>query len=246
MSRRGARIGLCAALTLGCLAGAALAQVSPVPATSFDGVDLLRVQAAGTAGTTAPVRRPVPLVDQGVTPAVDLGAADDISYGVLVLNVEAAYAASAWGKRAQSEIDAEVRRLDAENKRLEEQLKAEEQALSAERASLGPKEFRARAEAFDSRAQTVRRERAQVVVDLETRAQADLDAFLEATRPLVSALMQERHAGVVLDRRQALVVVTAVDITDELVKRMDQMVGAGMGLPPLPSSDASSSTSDQP
>ncbi|MDO5605871.1 MAG: OmpH family outer membrane protein [Paracoccus sp. (in: a-proteobacteria)] len=157
---------------------------------------------------------------------------------VLVLDVELAYAVSAWGRRAQSDIEAEARRIEAENTALEAQLTAEEQALTAERAALDPATFRQKAEAFDSRAQSIRRERAQVARDLRTRAQSDQSAFLDAALPIITALMQERHAGIVLDRRDALLAIAEVDITDDLVVRMDESVGAGSGLPELPETGA--------
>ena len=43
--------------------------------------------------------------------------------------------------------------------------------------------------------------------------------------------MQEHQAAVVLDRRQTLLAITAVDITAQLVARMDETVGPGTALP---------------
>ncbi|TKW67043.1 MAG: OmpH family outer membrane protein [Paracoccus denitrificans] len=153
---------------------------------------------------------------------------------VLVLDVEQAYASSAWGKRAQADIETLAREIEAENLRMEDQLVAEEQALAAERASLSAADFRKKAEAFDTRAQTVRRDRRQSAVDLGSRAQADRNAFVEATLPVIAGIMQERSAGIVLDRRQVLAAVNGVDVTRELVARMDEQVGDGGQLPELP------------
>ncbi|MFV0294207.1 MAG: OmpH family outer membrane protein [Paracoccus sp. (in: a-proteobacteria)] len=212
---------LATGLAMAATDGAAQQPVSPLPYSSGE-AEILQVQVPAVTHPEMQGRTP---------PSVDIDTAEDVTYGVLVLNVEQAYADSAWGQRARAEIDAEVIRLDAENKRLENQLKAEEAALTAERETLSPEKFRKQAEAFDTRAQTVRRERAEVVVDLENRAQADLETFLDATQPVIKALMQEYNAGVVLDRRQTLVIISAVDITDELVARMDATVGEGDGLP---------------
>lgn len=117
---------------------------------------------------------------------------------------------------------------------MEDQLIGEEQALAVERDRTAPAEFRQKAEAFDIRAQTVRRERRQAAVDLGNRAQADRNAFVEATLPVIAAIMQEREAGLVLDRRQALAAVSAIDITQDLVERMDATIGDGGALPELP------------
>lgn len=153
---------------------------------------------------------------------------------VLVLDVEQAYDASAWGKRSQEQLKTAAREIEAENKRLEAQLTAEEQALSAERPTLDPAAFRKKAEAFDARAQQVRRDRAEAVRALNARADADRSAFLEASLPVVTALMQERDAAIVLDRRQTLLAISTADITAELVRRMDETLGEGGPLPELP------------
>lgn len=110
---------------------------------------------------------------------------------VLVLDVDQAYETSAWGRRAKTDVEAAAREIEADNKRLEAQLTAEEQALTAERNTLAPDAFRRKAEEFDARAQTIRRQRAEVARDLGSRADADRTAFLNASLPVVTTLMQE-------------------------------------------------------
>lgn len=216
---------------------------------------------AGAAETDPPVlaqvqaqvqgqdERPMPpLPDAAPTPAPTASAAQNTppeaaaqkpaAMGVLVLDVDQAYVSSAWGKRAQVDIEAAAREIEAENIRMEDQLVAEEQALASERASLSPADFRQKAEAFDTRAQTIRRDRRQAAVDLGNRAQADRNAFVDATLPVIAGIMQERDAGLVLDRRQVLAAVNAVDVTQVLVERMDQQVGDGGQLPDVPPPDA--------
>ncbi|WBU59101.1 OmpH family outer membrane protein [Paracoccus albus] len=166
----------------------------------------------------------------GASPAMQLPA----QTAVLILDVEQAYLASEWGQRAQSDIEAAAREIEAENTRMEEQLVSEERALAAERETLSPAEFREKAEVFDLRAQEVRRERRQAAVDLGTRAQADRTAFVDAALPVIAAIMQDRSAGVVLDRRQVMAATNAVDITQQLIERMDRDVGDGGQLPDVP------------
>lgn len=143
------------------------------------------------------------------------------------------------GGGARRPISKPPREIEAENTRLEEQLTAEEQALTAERGVLPAPDFRAKAEAFDIRAQTIRRERRQAAVDLGNRAQADRSAFAEAMMPVIAAIMQERNAGVVLDRRQTWGASNAVDITEDLVARIDETFGDGGSLPDAPSQSGS-------
>lgn len=222
---------------------------------AYLGIALIACPVAGIAQSDLPVIAQVQAQTRGenpVTPPRDLlpdpapGAAlpqgpnvqttDQQSsvLAVLVLDVEQAYASSAWGKRAQADIETLAREIEAENLRMEDELVAEEQALAAERSALSAADFREKAEAFDTRAQTVRRDRRQAAVDLGSRAQADRNAFVEATLPVIAGIMQERSAGIVLDRRQVLAAVNGVDVTQELVARMDEQVGDGGQLPELP------------
>lgn len=182
-------------------------------------------------------RRRMPTLPEAATSgavATLAGPAEQHAMAVLVLDVDQAYISSDWGDRAQRDIEAAARDIEAENARMEGQLESEEQALAAERDGLTPAEFRARAEAFDTRAQNIRRERRQAAIDLGSRAQADRNAFVEASLPLIAGIMQDRMAGIVLDRRQVLVAVNAVDITEALVERMNAEVGDGGELPDLP------------
>lgn len=223
--RRAVRLNhLAPALIWAGLSGFALAQTRPpvAPLSADDSRPGLP-----TAQTGAPAAS-----TGGGAPPVNAG---DVLSGrpmaVLVLDVDQAYETSAWGRRAKADVEAAAREIEADNKRLEAQLTSEEQTLTAERATLAPDAFRRKAEEFDARAQTIRRERAEVARDLGSRAEADRNAFLNASLPVVTTLMQEHQAAVVLDRRQTLLAITAVDITAQLVARMDETVGAGSGLP---------------
>ncbi|MBA4489728.1 OmpH family outer membrane protein [Paracoccus sp. S1E-3] len=205
------------------LSGFALAQSTP-PAAPITADD------SHLSLPTAVTER-APAAASGARPVTADGPPVERPMAVLVLDVDQAYESSAWGRRAKAEIEAAAREIEADNRRLEAQLTSEEQALTAERVTLAPDAFRRKAEEFDARAQTIRRERAQVARDLGSRAEADRNAFLNASLPAVTALMQEHQAAVVLDRGQTLLAATSIDITTQLVERMDATVGAGSGLP---------------
>lgn len=179
-------------------------------------------------------------INRNISQPVQLNPSGRLAFGrprlgILVLNVDEAYAASAWGQRAQADLEAAAREIETENSRLEAQMTKEERALTEERTKLSSDKFRQKAEAFDQHAQAVRRERKQAAVDLGNRAQADRNAFLNAAVPVIAGLMEEQNAGIVLDRRQTLVAIDAVDITTELVERMDETVGDGGSLPEIQS-----------
>lgn len=152
---------------------------------------------------------------------------------ILAVDQEALFSRSAWGLRTQRVLDDTGRTIEAENARLAAQLAAEEAALTDQRPTLDPAAFRALADAFDARATTIRRERAQVVEALNAWAEADRAAFYRAALPLMGEMMKERGAVAVLDRRTVFVSLDAIDMTGDLVARLDAALGDGEGQVPL-------------
>lgn len=153
---------------------------------------------------------------------------------ILTVDQDVLFAASDWGQRTQRVLDEEGGKIEAENERLASQLSAEEATLTEQRGTMDPAEFRKLAEAFDTRATEVRRQRAQVVQDLNAWAEADRTAFYRAARPLMAEMMQERGAVAVLDRRTVFVSMDAIDMTQALVARLNAALGDGAGTVPLP------------
>ncbi|MDO5705333.1 MAG: OmpH family outer membrane protein [Paracoccus sp. (in: a-proteobacteria)] len=164
----------------------------------------------------------------GTVPAAE-GTAPVIA-PVLTVDEELLFARSAWGKRVQAELEERGRTLQAENDRLAQQLAGEESDLTAQRGTTDAAEFRRLAEAFDARATGVRRERAQAAADLNALAEADRTAFYRAALPVMGRLMQERGAVAVLDQRTVFVSLDVIDITADLVTRLDQELGDGAGI----------------
>lgn len=146
---------------------------------------------------------------------------------ILTIDSDELYQQSAWGRRVAAEIEAEGNKIAEENARLEAQFSTEEQELTELRATLPADEFRSRANEFDARAQTVRRERAQALVVLQDKTANEHAAFLQAVLPIMSTLMEERGALVILEQRGVFISANRIDVTEELLARIDAQIGAG-------------------
>ncbi|WP_408592240.1 OmpH family outer membrane protein [Paracoccus marcusii] len=153
---------------------------------------------------------------------------------ILTLDQEVLYLSSAWGLRAQARLEAKGKEVTAENDRLTQLLSSEEARLTEQRSTLPAAEFRELAESFDIRATRIRRERAQAVQDLNAWAEADRAAFFRAALPVMGQVMQDRGAVAVLDRRTIFVSLDAIDVTEQLVAALDDRIGDGEGVVPLP------------
>jgi Skp family chaperone for outer membrane proteins len=208
----GARSAAILALVL--TAGPVVAQEAPpLPVTESPLPDA----APPAAPATEPVIVPAPVQGQ--------------SAAVVTVDQDRLFAGSAWGRRMQAEFEQAGVELSAENDRLAAQLAEEEAQLTEQRATLEPAEFRKLAEAFDARATEVRRERAQAVQDLNARIDAEQDAFFQAVVPLIGQLMQDRGAVLVVDRRTVLMSAEGIDITADLIARVDAELGDGSDQP---------------
>lgn len=146
---------------------------------------------------------------------------------VLVVDIERLFAESAFGRRVAAEIDAEGAEIAAENRRIEAELTEEERKITEQRPGLEPEAFRALADAFDEKVQTIRREQDAKVRAFGQRGEVEQRAFLTAAQPVLQALMEEAGASVLLDRRVVFLAAAAVDVTDDAVIRIDGSIGNG-------------------
>ena len=146
---------------------------------------------------------------------------------VLVVDVERMFADSAFGQRIAAEIEAEGAEIAAENRRIEAELTEEERKITEQRASLSPEDFRALADAFDEKVQSIRREQDAKVRAFGQRGEVEQRAFLSAAQPVLQALMDEAGASLLLDRRVVFAAVPAVDVTDAAIDRIDAAIGDG-------------------
>jgi Skp family chaperone for outer membrane proteins len=160
----------------------------------------------------------------GTVPAQELGLPDS---PILTISSERMYAESAFGKRVAREIEDGSATLAAENRRIEEELGAEEKRLTELRPTMDPAEFRALADEFDRRVQTVRREQDAKARALVQRSEEKQVEFLRAARPILAELMRESGASVVLERSSVFLSQTAIDMTDVAISRLDSILGEG-------------------
>lgn len=142
---------------------------------------------------------------------------------VLVVDLDRAFAASRLGQSLTAELRARETAVQAENDRVAQELKDEEAALTARRAQVTPEEFRALADAFDTRVRQVREERDAEEGRLQQLVLGARARFVDQVGPLLQTIVTERGASVVLNRRAAGVVLTTpqVDVTDALIAAID-------------------------
>jgi Skp family chaperone for outer membrane proteins len=148
---------------------------------------------------------------------------------VLTIDAERLLAESVFGRALTAEVEEAARLLAEENRRIEAELLAEERALTAQRPDLSPEEFRPLANAFDEKVQQLR-----TAQDDKERALADLredgrQRFFQQAVPILSEIVREQGALVLLDRRDVFLSADSIDITDTAIARIDAAVDAPAG-----------------
>ncbi|SPH17975.1 hypothetical protein DEA8626_01504 [Defluviimonas aquaemixtae] len=153
---------------------------------------------------------------------------------ILTLDQERLFTETLWGKRAAERIEAASAELAAENRQIEAELIAEERALTKQRADLPVDEFRAAAEAFDARVTEIRQTQDTKAREIGRLRDAERQRFFTEALPVMSEVLRDRGAVVVLDNRAIFLAADVIDVTDEMIARIDVEIGAGNDAPVTP------------
>ncbi len=146
---------------------------------------------------------------------------------VLTVDVDRLFSQSDFGLRVIEDYTSQGEALAAENRRIADALRVEELALAEQRPDMAIEVFLSEAEAFDEKAQAIRRAQDAKERELETLLSEGRDRFLEVTRPILGELMVERGAFTILDRRSVLLSLGSIDVTDAAIERINLALGDG-------------------
>lgn len=183
---------------------------------------LIRLSAAALALSLAAAP---PAVAQ-TAPEAQPGAVVSDS-AILTIDPERLFAETAFGRRAQREIESEATDLSNENRRIEAELIEEERSLTQQRESLAVEDFRALADAFDAKVDRIRAEQDAKERRLNALRETEQQRFFRQIGPILSQILAERGGLVVLDRRNVIAASERVDITDLAISRIDAEIGDG-------------------
>ncbi|MBO6897417.1 MAG: OmpH family outer membrane protein [Shimia sp.] len=146
---------------------------------------------------------------------------------ILTVDSEALFSQSTFGRQVAQELAAEESVLLAENRRIQAELTEEERVLTEKRSEMEPDAFRAVAEAFDARVVQIRNEQDAKAANLEQRRLQEQEAFIRVASPILTKLMQDAGASVILERREVLLGDPAVDVTAIAIERLNKALGDG-------------------
>lgn len=146
---------------------------------------------------------------------------------LLTVDIDRLFGQSQFGERISQTYTEGRTALAAENRRIADALREEELALAQQRPDMDPDVFRTEAEAFDAKAQGIRRAQDAKETSLEETLTQGRDQFLVVTRPILGQLMVDRGAIAILDRRSVLLSLGSIDVTDDAIERINASIGDG-------------------
>ncbi len=156
-----------------------------------------------------------------------------IAPSIVTVDVDGLFTQSQFGRRIGQLYTDGREALALENRRIAGALRDEELALTQQRPDMEPDVFLAEAEAFDDKAQGIRRAQDAKERDLEETLTNGRDQFLEAARPILGQLMVDRGAFAILDRRSVLLSLGSIDVTEAALERINTAIGDGSQLVPV-------------
>ncbi len=177
----------------------------------------------------------------GQTAAQSLG---QVVSPVLTIDREALFTRTEFGQRVSQDLETESDALSEETRKIEQALEEEERSLTAKRATMSPEEFRALADAFDEKVVALRTDRDAAQQNFVQRYEDAQRSFYNRIGPILGRVMQDRNAVVILDKRNVLLSVNAIDVTDAVIARIDAELGDGTEGPAGSADGSGSDTTD--
>ncbi|MEM7720437.1 MAG: OmpH family outer membrane protein [Pseudomonadota bacterium] len=153
-----------------------------------------------------------------------LATAQEVVSPVLTVDQDRLFSETRLGAEALAELEREAQLLAAENARIEDALIAEESLLTEQRATLDADEFRTLADEFDSRVQQFRTEQDEKARQLNRQRDEARAAFFNEIAVILSDIVSEKGAVIVIDRRDVFLSADRIDITDEAIERVNEVV----------------------
>ncbi|MHA3913358.1 OmpH/Skp family outer membrane protein [Halovulum sp. GXIMD14793] len=146
---------------------------------------------------------------------------------LLTVELENVLQQSEYGK---SVLEEEASRIDALRQRgreIDSNFESEELRLTEQRATLPAEEFRKLADEFDARVIATRAELQQLGRALEQENQRRRQMFFNNVTPILVGILEETGATAIVEHRALLVARQDLNITQEVIKRLDQAYRAG-------------------
>lgn len=153
---------------------------------------------------------------------------------ILTIDQDALFQRTLFGKALLMAAEQEAAALKAESRSIDAALEAEERSLTDRRAGMPVAEFRALADAFDIKVEALRTTQDAKLEAFIARREAARQQFFQKVAPMIGDYMVEQGASAIVNQAAIVVSLGAIDITDEVIARIDDLLGDGVTTRVLP------------
>ena len=149
------------------------------------------------------------------------------AYSVLTVDISRIARETQYGRRVFEDFENAQIELIENNTIIQNNLEAEEQSLVELRKTLAADEFRKLAVEFDERANSIRKERAELENTLFERRDENISELLKLSVPFLQEIMLSYKATVIVDRRNIVLSNPMIDITEKAIELINDNLGDG-------------------
>ena len=153
---------------------------------------------------------------------------------ILTIDQDALFNRTLFGKAMIAAAEQEAEVLKLESRAIDTALEAEERSLTDRRAGMPLTEFRALADAFDNKVEALRTAQDAKSAAFIAKRETTQQQFFQTVAPMIGDYMVEQGASAIVSQAAIVVSLGTIDITDEVVARIDQKLGDGSATPLLP------------
>lgn len=146
----------------------------------------------------------------------------EIQSPVLVIDQDRLFSETRLGAQAQAQLETKAEELAGENQRIEADLIARERELTDLRPTMKSEDFRALADEFDARVERIRAEQDEKARELNRARDEARQNFFQEVAGIISVIVREKGAVVVIDRRDVFLSADRIDITDEAILKVNE------------------------
>ncbi|WP_212523220.1 OmpH family outer membrane protein [Actibacterium sp. MT2.3-13A] len=153
---------------------------------------------------------------------------------IVTLDQERLFLRSAYGQGLLDEVEEQAAALAAENRRIEAELTAEEKQLTEDRPGMAPEKFRELSAAFDEKVVGIRDAQDAKARELVREREEVQQRFYQEVLPVLTEVVRERGAVVVLESRSVVLSAGQIDVTAEVIARIDAQFAPQAGAAEAP------------
>ncbi len=151
---------------------------------------------------------------------------------ILTIDQDALFERTLYGQAVRAAAEQEAEALKVENRAIDAALEAEERSLTDRRAGMPLPEFRALADAFDTKVEALRTAQDAKFDAYIARRDSAQQQFFQTVAPMIGDYMVTLGASAIINQAAIVVSLGAIDITDEVIAQIDAKLGDGSTLAP--------------